>query len=51
MVVLVWDTGIQDTVQGNSQKDNSNYTIVNYTDVAEKNTNEYLNKPESCPGY
>lgn len=50
MAELVWDTGIQDMVQGNPQKDNLNYTIVNYTDVTEKNRSEYLNKPESCPG-
>lgn len=50
MAELEWDTGIQDVLQGNSQKDNSNDTIVNYTDIAEKNRSEYLNKPESCPG-
>lgn len=50
MAELVWDTGIQDMVQGNSQKDNSNDTIINYTDVAEKSRSEYLHKPESCPG-
>lgn len=36
--------------QGNAQKDNSNYTVVNYTVVAETHRSEYLNKPESCPG-
>lgn len=36
MAELAWDIGIQDMVQGNSQKDNSNYTIINYTDVAGK---------------
>lgn len=36
MAELVWNAGIQDTVQGNSQKDNLNYTVVNYTDVTEK---------------
>lgn len=36
MAELEWDTGIQDMLQGNSQKDNSNDTIVNYTDVAQK---------------
>lgn len=51
MAELVWNAGIQDTVQGNSQKDNLNYTVVNYTDVTEKkNRSEYPNKPESYPG-
>lgn len=50
MAELEGNTEIQDMVQGNSQKDNSNYTIINYTDVAERNRSEYLNKPESCPG-
>ena len=51
MAELKGNTEIQDMVQGNSQKDNSNYTIVNYTDVAERNRSEDLNKPESCPGW
>ena len=49
MAELEGNTGIQDMVKGNSQKGNSNYTIVNYTDIAERNRSEYLNKPESCP--
>lgn len=36
MAELEGNTGIQDMVKGNSQKDNSDYTIVNYTGCSRK---------------